>query len=214
MPRDALVFDLDGTLSDPLEGIWRSTNHALTCHGAASVDRQAFAQYIGPPLDQTFRTLVPDADDADVVRLVAAFRDRYGTLGYAENVLYPAIPEMLQALTSAGFRCGVCTTKRADFAERILTRFGLSGFFEFVDGADVGMVKAQQLERLLGDGHIDGRALMIGDRASDLEAAATNGLAAVGVAWGYGSREELAAARPLAIADSPRDLARLLLGTC
>lgn len=209
--RPVLVFDLDGTLTDPFDGIWRSTNHALTVFGAAPVPREAFADFIGPPIDHTFRTLLPGTSDADVAGLVGAFRERYGDLGYAENELYPGIPELLRGLLEAGFVCGVCTAKRSDFAERILRLFGLEGYFQFVDGGDVGVRKARQLEALLATRVIGTDAVMIGDRGSDLEAAAANALRGIGVAWGYGSRDELAAKNPLDIAADPDALGRVLL---
>lgn len=209
--RPVLVFDLDGTLTDPFEGIWRSTNHALTGYGAEPVERDAFARFIGPPIDQTFRILLPEIGDAEVLQLVTAFRERYGELGYAENVVYPGIPELLEDLTGAGFVCGVCTAKRVDFAHRVLERFRLDGFFRFVDGGDVGVHKASQLERLLQTGVIGADAIMIGDRGSDLEAAAANALSGIGVAWGYGPEAELSALNPHAIAADPADLGRLLL---
>ena len=209
--RPVLVFDLDGTLTDPFEGIWRSTNHALTGYGAAPVERDDFLRFIGPPIDQTFRTLLPGIGESEVMDLVTAFRQRYGELGYAENVLYPGIPELLERLNSAGFPCGVCTAKRVDFAQRVLELFRLDGYFGFVDGGDVGVRKASQLERLLQSGTIGADAIMIGDRASDLEAAAANALTGIGVAWGYGPEAELSAAKPRAIVAEPAELGRLLL---
>jgi phosphoglycolate phosphatase len=200
------VFDLDGTLSDPFEGIWRSVNFALATVAADPVPREAFPRYIGPPIDRTFRTLLPDVDDDGVHALVAAFRDRYGRLGYAENTLYDGVPEVLDALRSNAHPCGVCTAKRRDFAVRILEMFTLDHQFGFVDGGDVGVAKADQLAGLLKAGTIGTDAIMIGDRASDIAAAATNGLRAIGVTWGFGSREELADAGPREIANTPAAL--------
>jgi phosphoglycolate phosphatase len=206
-----LVFDLDGTLSNPFDGIWRSVNHALDAHGLPAVPRDSFQRFIGPPIDQSFRTLVPGAAPAVIESLVAAFRDRYGRLGYAENVLYPDIPAMLDRLASAGFRCGICTSKRRDFAVQVLELFELQHHFAFVAGGDVGVRKAAQLALLRAGGRIDDQAIMIGDRASDLEAAAANGLRAVGVTWGFGPLAELEDAGPWAITRSPPALADLLV---
>lgn len=142
---------------------------------------------------------------------MASFRERYGRVGYAENTLYPGVPDMLERLGSAGFRCGVCTSKRHDFAGQVLGLFELTRHFAFVSGGDVGIRKSDQLALLRSQGTIDPAAVMIGDRATDLEAAAANGLRALGVSWGFGARDELEGARPWAILDSPADLADLLI---
>jgi phosphoglycolate phosphatase len=198
-------------LSDPFEGIWRSVNHALTIHELPPVLRTSFHRFIGPPIDLTFATLAPDADPAGVESLVRSYRERYGRLGYAENVLYPGIPQMLQRLSEAGFQCGICTSKRRDFAVQVLELFGLQHHFGFVAGGDVGIRKADQLAQLRSDACIGTDAIMIGDRASDLEAAAANGLRGIGVSWGFGDQVELAAPAPWAIAHTPETLLDLLM---
>lgn len=208
--RPTLVFDLDGTLSDSFDGIWRSVNHALERHGRPALAADDFHPFIGPPIDHTFRALVPEADERTVEALVATFRERYGSIGYAENRLYADVPDMLERLAGARFACGVCTNKRQDIALQVLDLFDLRRRFGFVSGGDVGVRKSDQLERLLADGVIDRHAVMIGDRASDLTAAADNGLRAVGVTWGFGSVEELSSARPWAMCHSPAELAAWL----
>src|SRR5690606_23739053 len=119
----------------------------------------------GPPIDLTFETLVPQAGPAGVAVLVASYRERYGRVGYAENTLYPGVPDMLDRLRAAGFRCGVCTSKRRDFADQVLDLFELTRHFDFVSGGDVGVRKADQLALLRTQGTIDAAAVMIGDRA-------------------------------------------------
>lgn len=211
--RGVLVFDLDGTLSDPLDGIWRSVNHALDRYGVEPVPRERFGAFIGPPIDTTFRSLVPEADAATVMSLVAAYRDRYGSIGYTENRLYAGVPEALETLRDAGYRCGVCTSKRVDIARRVIDHFGLAHHVDFVDGGDVGVSKSHQLRRLLAGGRIDATALMIGDRASDLDAASANALRGIGVTWGFGGRDELQRAGPWAVVDTPTGLSALLTGS-
>ena len=192
--RADLVFDLDGTISDPLLGIFRCINHALRSHGLAEVSEAQVAILIGPPLDVTFRTLVPDCDDTDVESLVLSYRERYARLGYAENVLYQGIAEAIAILRTSGRQLGVCTSKRVDFAERILERFEVRAFFSFVDGGDVGISKQSQLERLRATGQVGPESIMIGDRAVDIDAAIANGLGSAGVLWGYGTEAELKSA--------------------
>jgi phosphoglycolate phosphatase len=192
MPRAELVFDLDGTISDPAPGIARCVNYALRACGFAEVSEADIARFIGPPLDQAFEILVPNPNASALKLLVEKYRERYIEIGYAENALYDGMPEALQRLSGAGVALGVCTAKRADVAEKILEMFGIAGYFSFVDGGDVGVPKARQLARLLGAGCLASAAQMIGDRAVDIEAARANGLGSVGVLWGHGTGDELA----------------------
>jgi phosphoglycolate phosphatase len=207
---DELVFDLDGTISDPKDGIVRSFNFALSAHGFASQDEEELSSFIGPPLDSTFKTLT-NSDDPDLISsLVAKYRERYSDVGYAENVLYDGIPEALEQLSSVpGITMGICTSKRADFAERILELFGLRHFFSFVSGGDVGIEKWQQLQELNEQGVISQGSLMIGDRYIDLSAAHKNKMRSAAVLWGYGSLDELTQHEPAHILSSPCELAEL-----
>lgn len=204
-----LIFDLDGTLSDPAVGIGRSLNYALEALGYRCITADEVFKFVGPPLDWAFRQIVPDASDETVRALVAKYRERYGDVGYAENVLYAGIAEALAQLSAAGVRMGVCTSKRTDFAERILEMCGLRGHFSFVNGGDVGVTKRDQLRSLLEQQAVTRTSIMIGDRAVDIHAARANELGAVGVRWGYGAEAELLAAAPDRILGSPAELAGL-----
>ncbi|MEC5384801.1 HAD hydrolase-like protein [Uliginosibacterium sp. H3] len=193
---DFLLFDLDGTISDPIEGIGRSINYALEHYGYAPLLRDAQSPWIGPPLFHSFRAYTGRDDEAHLHELVAKYRERYADVGYAENTIYPGIAEALQALADTGVPMAVCTSKRADFAQRILELFGIARHFSFVDGGDIHIEKWEQMAKLRERGIVTEHALMIGDREFDMLAAHRNGLSAAGVLWGYGSREELAAHAP------------------
>src|SRR4051812_36684642 len=206
MPDTVLVFDLDGTLSDPLEGIGRSINHALREHGYPERTLAELAPWVGPPLDETFAALTSRDDGAHLAALVATYRARYADVGYAENTLYDGIPDVLATLRKRGATLGLCTSKRVDFAEQILALFGLREHFAFVSGGEIGVHKWQQLAELRAAGRVDGDAVMIGDRAVDLTAAHRNGLQACGVRWGFGSLDELQAERPRWLATAPHEL--------
>lgn len=196
-PRPAdVVFDLDGTLSDPIEGIHLSLNHALQYHGDEPVSRDRIAEFIGPPLDQMLRVLTGTTESNEVPSLVAKYREQYSHKGYAENVLYPGVEGALEVLQGAGVAMAVCTSKRADYATRILEMFEIRDFFAFIDGGKIGAEKWKQLARHRNRGAVDERTVMIGDRSVDMSAAHRNGLPAGGVLWGYGSREELATEKP------------------
>ena len=204
------MFDLDGTISDPKDGIVRSLNHALSAHGFACQDKNALTAYIGPPLDSTFRTITASDDPALITSLVAKYRERYSEVGYSENVLYAGIPDVLEQLSSmTGVKLGICTSKRVDFAERILDLFDLSHFFTFVDGGDVGIEKWQQLQMLIEKKIINQNSLMIGDRHVDLTAAHRNKMHSAGVLWGYGSLEEIEEHEPAYIFSNPGEIVAL-----
>ncbi len=210
MKYEQLIFDLDGTISDPKDGIVRSLNYALANHGFKTQEESELTVFIGPPLDHAFKEIT-QSDDAELINsLVAKYRERYSDIGFSENILYDGIPEVLQKLSSiSNIKLGVCTSKRADFAERILDLFGLKHFFEFVDGGDVGIEKWQQLESLKEQGVVRQKSLMIGDRYVDLTAAHKNNLHSAGVLWGYGSLSELAQHQPRHIFSEPFELLAL-----
>jgi len=200
--HDLLLFDLDGTLSDPLPGIGRSINHALEQHGHRPRPLAELGACVGPPLARIFTDLT---GEQDVERYIASYRERYGTIGYAENTLYLEVAPTLDALRDAGMAMAVCTSKRVDFAERILEHFSLRRHFAFVDGGDGSAHKREQIAALRKRGVVGDATLMIGDRAMDLVAAHDNGLQAGGVLWGYGSRAELDAERPRYLFASPQE---------
>lgn len=204
---DLILFDLDGTISDPLEGIGRSINYALTHFGYTPLKLADLAQYVGPPLDKTFEAITGNEAVSNV--LVAKYRERYGEIGYSENVLYPGVAEALSELYAANVPMGICTSKRQDFAERILKMFRLTHYFRFINGGEIGVPKYQQIASLLSQGQVSQSTLMIGDRAVDLIAAHKNGLKAGGVLWGYGSYAELLNEAPLYFFQSPSELKQL-----
>ena len=201
-----VVFDLDGTLSNPLEGIGRSINYALARYGYAERPLEALAGCIGPPLDETFPLLTGSNDSAHVRELVTSYRERYSDVGYAENAVYEGIPAMLDILRASGAVLGVCTSKLPIFAERILSHFGLRERFTFVSGGDIGVHKWQQLATLRAHRRVDDDAVMVGDRAIDIDAAHRNGLHACGVSWGFGSLDELKSAGPRYLCTKPSEI--------
>jgi phosphoglycolate phosphatase len=205
--HDLVLFDLDGTISDPLEGIGRSINYALVHFGYEPLKLSELAKYVGPPLDEAFREITGNKTDSKV--LVAKYRERYGDIGYSENMLYPGVAEVLLEFNTANVPIALCTSKRQDFATRILEMFGIIHCFEFINGGDVGVSKFQQIESLLLQKQVSEYTVMVGDRAVDMIAAHENGLKAGGVLWGYGSHSELLNEAPLYLFNSPSDLIQL-----
>jgi phosphoglycolate phosphatase len=210
LPHDLILFDLDGTLSDPLEGIGRSINFALSHFGYPELPLSALRVHIGPPLDEAFTAITGIRSPAVLAEFVAKYRERYGEVGYSENVLYEGISQVLDQFAQAGIALGVCTSKRADFAERILRMFGLRSYFRFVSGGEIGTYKWQQIQALLEAGEIGETTVMVGDRAVDITAAHRNGIQAAGVLWGHGTRQELEAEQPRYLFSKPEDLLGLL----
>jgi phosphoglycolate phosphatase len=208
---ETLIFDLDGTISDPFVGISRSINFAFESLGYETVDPERIRPLIGPPLTEIFEILLGALREPDMRNLVDKYRERYASVGYSENTIYDGIPGIIAQLADSGYRMGVCTSKRADYAQRIVDMFGLTQHFAFVDGGGVGVEKRQQIEGLVANGLQASSAVMIGDRAVDILAGKSNDLAAAGVLWGFGERAELEEAVPDHLLASPADLLGLFL---
>lgn len=209
-----LLVDLDGTLTDNFDGMSRSIMHALAELGAAVPAIDALRVCVGPPLRSSFARLLATDDPARIELALAHYRSRYAATGWRENVVYPGIEEMLGRLAIEGTTLVLCTSKPQPYAERIVAHFGLGAHFSAVHGADLeGTLddKATLVARLLAHEGLDaGLCTMIGDREHDIRAAHANGVHAVGVLWGYGSREELVRAGADALAPTPADLPGVL----
>ncbi len=213
MKYTTLIFDLDGTLIDPAVGAVRCMNYALTALDYMARPAHEITALIGPPLEYALQTLSGEEDEVIIQRLVDAYRERYAEFGISENTVYPGIVDLLEELTGKGIALGVCTSKLEKNAVKILNEFNLADYFGFVSGASGATFKerkADQLAGLLSAGSIDTSALMIGDRAIDIEAAAENHLAGCGVLWGYGPRDELEKAQPALLISEPTQLIQVL----
>ena len=207
-----LLFDLDGTLSDPVVGIGNAINHALAYYGRPPQPPSAIGHrpFYRPPLGDSFPALA-GTDDKEVIQgYIDKFGEYYRATGYAENTVYPAIPDVLQAFTDRNIIMGICTTKRAESAERILTMFGLRNYFKVISGGGHHVQKWQQIEQLLAEEKIDTSTIMIGDRSMDIVAASKNGLRSAAVLWGYGSQEEIEAHQPDFVLNTPEELLALV----
>ena len=205
-----LFFDLDGTLSDPSDGITRSVQHALQCLGRPYPGKSELQHYIGPPLRWTFPRLLGTDDDTLVETAIGYYRERYETIGLFENEMYPGIPELLQRLQDDGYPLYVVTSKPTVYADRIIQHFGLDRFFLEVYGPELDGrfdEKRELVEFILRERRLDpSRTVMIGDRARDVESGRTNGTRTIGVTYGFGSVEEIAAAKPDEICHRPSEI--------
>lgn len=193
-----VIFDLDGTLTDPREGIARCYVHALERLGLASPPLPELTRHIGPPLREVFGLLLETDDVARIEHAVGLYRERFGTVGLFENQPYDGIHAALEQLRAAGHRLFVCTSKAQVYAERIVAHFELAPFFERVYGPGLDGTfsdKAELLAHLLErEGVEPERAIMVGDRLHDMLAARRNGLRGLGVLYGFGDLAELTSA--------------------
>lgn len=207
-----VLLDLDGTLTDNFAGISRSILHALARMGAPDPGEAALRTCVGPPLRDSFARLIPGVDAAGVEVAIGHYRERYGDLGWRENAAYAGVADALAVLAARGVQLFVCTSKPEVFASRIVVHFGFDAFVRRVYGADLAGAlddKRALLAHALAEERIDAAgAIMVGDRHHDVRAALANGTRAIGVLWGYGSREELAGAQRLL--QRPGELASLL----
>ena len=213
---DVILFDLDGTLTDPGEGITNSVAHALEKVGIAVESRESLFPYIGPPLRDSFMNFAGmDYDGA--TQAIEDYREYYRVKGLFENILYPGMKECLARLQQAGKRLLVATSKPELFARQILEHFGIDGYFEYVAGADMAEIRVKKADIIAygleecGISDVS-RVLMVGDRYFDVEGAKAFGMDCMGVTYGYGSREELLEAGAAYLADSAEDVARQILG--
>lgn len=210
MQNKFIIFDLDGTISDPKDGIVGSINYSLAVHGFVERSDNELIKYIGPPLDKVFEELADNSDKKQILSLVSKYRERYAKVGYTENTLYDGILESLEKL-ALKYPLALCTSKRADFAHKIISLFQIDHLFKIVSGGDVGISKTQQLSELLANGTIGPNSIMVGDRNADLIGAHNNKLESVGVLWGYGDYQELIKESPSMILETPQQLSEKII---
>ncbi|MBE6676410.1 MAG: HAD family hydrolase [Ruminococcaceae bacterium] len=208
------LFDLDGTLTDPGEGITKSVQYALDKFGIHVEDRKQLFCFIGPPLHESFEVYY-GFSRPDAMKAVDYYREYYAVKGIFENLVYDGIPEVLAKLRDSGVGICLATSKPEVFAKQILEHFGLDGYFTAVAGSEMDGTrtkKAEVVERALGLlGNPDaGDCVMIGDREHDVLGGAAHGLDTIGVLFGYGSREELEHAGATYIAAKPIDIVNII----
>lgn len=210
-----LFFDVDGCLVDSTEPIHRCLDAAMADFGLPPIPADELDRHIGPPLQVTLTTLLTelDEDPAIVPLLMGAYRERYSTMSIELARSYPGVPALVAAQSAKG-RVGVVTSKPRRFAVPILEALGLAPHFEVMFGPEETEAEPKTITL--------GRALaavepcdvadsvMIGDRHHDVDAARDHGLRAIGVTWGFGSRDELEAAGAEAVVDTAAELAAIL----
>lgn len=210
-----ILFDLDGTLTDPTSGLVSSFAYALDAMGVDYGERESLTRFIGPPLkEEWIRTFGFSEEEGE--RALNLFREVFAERGWCDNRMFDGIPEMLSALREAGKKIALATSKPELFAEKILALFGIRDFFDFVGAATLDgsrEKKSEVIEHVLA--HFPDipreEAILVGDRKYDAEGARLSHIASLGVFYGCGSREELTAAPFTAYAETVEDVASRLI---
>ena len=212
----AALFDLDGTVIDSGLGITNSVMYALRRCGRPVPERSELYSFVGPPLYDSFERYCGFSKE-DAREAVRLYREYYREKGIFEFDVYDGIPELLRTLHGSGLTLILATSKPEKFAEKIMAHIGVAEYFDVIAGScfdGTRIDKHEVIEYALGRCGIADRAaaVMAGDRDSDIFGARRSGMDSIGVLYGYGSREELEAARPEYLAEKPCDIGKIILG--
>ena len=212
---DVVLFDLDGTLTDPGVGITNSVAHALKKYGITVEDRKELYKFIGPPLHESFEKYYGFSKE-EALKAVDYYREYYKVKGIYENSVYDGIENLLNELKDNGKKIILATSKPEVFAKEILRHFGLSKYFAYEAGAKLDgsrTNKAEVIEYALREGGVTDKStvVMVGDREHDIIGANKNGIDSIGVLFGYGSREELENAGATHIAEFVEDISKFII---
>ncbi|MBE9067250.1 HAD hydrolase-like protein [Leptolyngbya cf. ectocarpi LEGE 11479] len=207
---NTVYFDLDGTLLDPKIGITTSIQYALAQLGVNVPTQEELTWCIGPPLYQSFCTLVGAAYTEQAIVL---YRERFTDVGWMENSLYAGITETLSTLVDRDYSLHVATSKPHVYAKRILNYFEMRQYFDQVFGSELDGTRANKTELLrfaLTKTQPSVTVTMVGDRKHDIIGALANGMDVIGVTYGYGSSQEIQQAGATKLVDRPQDLLSIL----
>ncbi|MEG1435897.1 MAG: HAD hydrolase-like protein [Gordonibacter sp.] len=214
MKYEYVLFDLDGTLTDPEEGITQSIRYALSSFGIEEYDRAKLRSFIGPPLKSSFQEVYGIGDDR-IDLVIAKYRERFAVKGLYENAVYPGVEKLLVSLKGARASIALATSKPTVYALRILEHFGLDGYFDFALGSELNGTRTAKSD-IVADAiaHFAeadrAKFVMVGDRSHDMVGARSNGIDSIGVLYGYGLRDEFVANGATHIVESVEELSRLL----
>ena len=209
-----ILFDLDGTLTDPAEGIIKSIKYSLEKLEFNDYDESILTQFIGAPLAKAYGKYF-GFDEEKSKLAVSLYREYFNVTGIFENYVYDGIPELLEKLHADGYTLAVATLKPTGAAKRILEHFDLAKFFTLVEGSDPNKTnegKADIIANAISALNIEDKsvAVMTGDREHDMLGSSQNGIDSIGVLYGYGSREEVTNAGAKMIAETAADVYDLI----
>ncbi len=213
---ETVLFDLDGTLTDPGEGIANSVAYALNKYGIEVEDKKELYKFIGPPLYVSFSTFYGFSEEK-AREAITFYREYYKDKGINECKLYNGIKELLITLKSAGYKLALATSKPEIFAHRVLENYDIHKYFDFIGAATTDektrSTKEQVIKYVLSSLNVTdtSKIIMIGDRYFDINGAKAFNLDSVGVTFGYGSYEELKEAGATYIVNTPKEIESILL---
>ena len=215
MKNQVILFDLDGTLTDPKTGITKSVQYALRKFNIIESNLDCLIPFIGPPLSESFQEFY-SLSPAEAQAAVGYYREYFTRAGMYENAVYPGIEAMLTRLAATGRELIIATSKPTVYSEQIIAHFGLERFFKAIVGSQLDgsrIHKAEIIAYILSQMPEVAPAgvIMVGDRKHDIIGAKSNGLDSVGVSYGYGGVAELRQANASYIAASVAELENLLI---
>lgn len=212
-----ILFDLDGTLTDPKEGILNSVEYSIRKFGIKVDRREALLPFIGPPLQESFQNFF-GFNSEQAWQAVQYYREYFAEKGLFENYVYPGIPELLVKLNKDHHTLAVATSKPTIYSERILEQFKLKKYFQLVIGSNLDgtrVAKTEVIREALAELPVFAKEsiIMVGDREHDIIGAKNNQISSVGVIYGYGSEDELKAAGAEYLAGSVGELEKVLFNS-
>jgi len=213
---EIILFDLDGTLTDPGQGITNSVAYALSKYGIEVESKEELYKFIGPPLYVSFSTFYGFSEEK-AHEAIKFYREYYTKHGINECKLYDGIEELLEVLKKAGKKIALASSKPELFAHRVLENYGILKYFDFVGAASMDektrATKEAVLEHTLKSLNVTDRSkvIMIGDRHFDINGAKQFGIDSIGVLFGYGSEQELKEAGATFLAKDTNDIKKILL---
>ncbi|MDI6688253.1 MAG: HAD hydrolase-like protein [Desulfobacterales bacterium] len=209
-----VLFDLDGTLTDPKDGITRCIQFSLDQFDVNVPQADQLTWCIGPPLIESFSNLLNTTDKTILDKALSRYRKRFSETGIFENVIYPGVTPSLRRIKKAGFKVFLATSKPEVFAGQILDHFNLTEFFNAIHGSELNgrlSNKSELVAHILDVENLDPRAtLIVGDRVYDIIGGKNNGIMTAAVSYGYGTFEEITSSKPDVIFDSFSDIASFL----
>ncbi len=210
-----ILFDLDGTLTDPEEGITKSLQYALRHMGIEVEDLTTLRRHIGPPLKEGLMEYW-GFDEEKTEEAIVWYREYFAKAGMFQNIVYPGVEKVLEALTAEGKKLILATSKAEKYAILIMEHFGLDKYFTDMCGASMDGTRGKKgdvIHYALEKNQITNKdeVVMVGDRLHDIKGAKANGIKSIGVLYGFGEREELELAGADKIAQNLEELKSILL---
>ena len=207
-----VLFDLDGTLTNPKEGITKCVQHALRHFG---IERECdeLVSFIGPPLKEQFMKHASLSED-DAIEAVRVYRERFAPIGLFENAIYDGVIELLDALKNQGKKIAIATSKPTIYASQIAEKYGIAPYLDYLSGSELDgtNVEKEAVVRIAMEhiGAVAEETVIVGDRMHDAQGAKYNGIGCIGVSYGFAAEGELENAGVKYIANSPGEVLRIL----